>query len=103
MLMKKDRSFPLYDLLALSMPEVDEVDIKSYAAAKVPSIEAQKLIHFALGIFWKASIHSWKKEKGKPRINLGRHSEEIRRYLLERRIFHLTWRSWSTLWLRIRQ
>jgi hypothetical protein len=35
-----------------------------------------------MGIFWKASVHSWKKEKGDPRIKLGPYSDVIRRYLL---------------------
>jgi hypothetical protein len=82
MLMKKDRSFPLYDLLVRSTPEVDDGDVKAYAASRIPAIDVQRIAHFAMGIFWKASIHSWKKDKGKPRIKLGRYSETIRRYLL---------------------
>jgi hypothetical protein len=81
MLMRKDRSFPLYELLK-SRNEFDEADGKAFFASKIPEIEVKKLTHFAMGIFWKASVHSWKKEKGKPRINLGRYSEAIRRYLI---------------------
>jgi hypothetical protein len=79
MLMKKDRSFPLYDLLK-SKSEFEELDGKAFFAAKIPEVDVKKLTHFAMGIFWKASVHSWKKEKGKPRITLGRYSEAIRRY-----------------------
>ena len=82
MLMKKDRSFPLYDVLARTTPEVDEDDVKAYAALMIPEIDVKKLSHFAMGIFWKASVHSWKKERGEPRIKLGPYSEIIRRYLL---------------------
>jgi hypothetical protein len=81
MLMKKDRSFPLYDLLK-SKNEFDEAEGKAFFAARIPEIDVKKLTHFAMGIFWKASVHSWKKEKGKSRINLGRYSEAIRQYLI---------------------
>lgn len=81
-LLKKDRSFLLYDLLIRSAPEVDEIDAKSYSAALIPEIDVAKLTHFAMGIFWKASVHSWKKQKGDPRIKLGPYSDVIRRYLL---------------------
>jgi hypothetical protein len=81
MLMKKDRSFPLYDLLK-SRNEFADAEEKVFFASKIPEIDVKKLTHFAMGIFWKASVHSWKREKGKPRINLGRFSDAIRRYLL---------------------
>jgi hypothetical protein len=82
MLMKKDRSFPLYALLQQSTLHVDEEDVKTYQASNIPGINVEKLAHFAMGIFWKASVHSWKKEKGDPRIKLGPYSEVIRRYLI---------------------
>src|ERR1700741_40592 len=31
-----------------------------YYAAKNPDIHVEKIIHFAMGIFWKAGVHSWK-------------------------------------------
>jgi hypothetical protein len=81
MLMKKDRSFPLYDLLK-PHEYFNEPDVCAYLAARIPEIDVKKLTHFAMGIFWKASVHSWKRQKGKPRIQLGKYSEAIRRYLL---------------------
>jgi hypothetical protein len=44
-------------------------------------IEVEKLTHFALGLFWKASVHSWKGGTTDPRIDLGPYSEEIRKWL----------------------
>lgn len=81
MLMRKDRTFPLYDILAAATPEFDEPDLKAYSASKIPAIDVAKLTHFAMGIFWKASIHTWKKQPSDPRIKLGPYSEAIRRYL----------------------
>jgi len=43
-----------------------------YARSK-PEIDVEKLTHFALGIFWKAGVHSWKKNK-----NLGVYGQPLR-------------------------
>jgi len=32
---------------------------RGYAAFRNPEIEVDKLIHFAMGVYWKASVHSW--------------------------------------------
>ena len=52
-----------------------------YRAAKNPEIKVDKLTHFALGMFWKASVHSWSGTATAPRIGLGPYSEEIRAWL----------------------
>ena len=82
LLMKKDRGFPLYDILRRYALEFDEEDVKAYLGSAIPEIDVNKLTHFAMGIFWKASVHSWKKEKAEPRIKLGPYSNVIRRYLM---------------------
>ena len=81
MLMRKDRAFPLYEILAGATPEWAEPDMTLYSAAKIPAIDVAKLTHFAMGIFWKASVHNWAKQAGDPRIKLGPYSEVIRKYL----------------------
>ena len=40
------------------------------------------LTHFAMGIFWKAAIHSWSGSETAPLIDLGPYTESVRRYLL---------------------
>jgi hypothetical protein len=52
-----------------------------YLATQNPEIEVEKLTHFALGLFWKASVHSWRGDTTRPRIDLGPYSEEIRKWL----------------------
>ena len=76
-----ERSFPLYDLLTKASPLFDEDGMVVYLAAQNPEIEVVKLTHFALGLFWKASAHSWKGATADPRIGLGPYSEEIRKWL----------------------
>ena len=76
-----DGAFPFSTLLRTQPPLFDETDVQVYAVAKNPVINRSALIHFALGIFWKASVHSWKGSTTEPRIDLGTHSEALRKYL----------------------
>jgi hypothetical protein len=76
-----DGSFPFHDLLTKMDPAVVHGDAKLYATAKNPEIDTTKLMHFAMGIFWKASVHSWRGGETDPLIDLGAYAEPIRKYL----------------------
>lgn len=76
-----ERTFPLYDLLTKYPPDFDQEGLAVYFAAKNPEIKVNKLTHFAIGMFWKASVHSWSGTQSEPRINLGPYSEKIRTWL----------------------
>ena len=54
-----ERTFPLYDVLTKVPPLFDEDGMVVYLAGQNPEIAVEKLTHFALGLFWKASVHSW--------------------------------------------
>jgi hypothetical protein len=77
-----ERTFPLYDMLTKVPPDFDEDGMGVYFAAKNPEIKIDKLVHFALGLFWKASVHPWKAGRIEPRIELGPYSEDIRKWLI---------------------
>lgn len=77
-----ERTFPLYDLLTKFPPVFDEDGMVVYLAAQIPEIDVGKVTHFALGLFWKASVHSWRGDRTDPRIDLGPYSEAIRKWLL---------------------
>jgi hypothetical protein len=55
--------FGLFDLLKIMTPDGTENGYDGYSAAKNKEIKADRLIHFALGIFWKAAVHSWTGKK----------------------------------------
>lgn len=74
-------NFPLYDLLVKVAPDCAEDDFAGYAVARNPEISVEKITHFALGVFWKASVHSWRKDETANWIELGPYSEEIRQFL----------------------
>src|SRR5271156_365717 len=74
-------AFPFHDLLSKLPPDIVEGDAAVYAAARNPEIHSDKLIHFALGVFWKAAVHSWSGSRTEPMIDLGPYAEPIRTFL----------------------
>src|SRR5258708_9068726 len=52
--------FPVYDLLTNSPPCAAGPDLSIYLGANVPSLDSEKMTHFASGIFWEAAVHSWR-------------------------------------------
>jgi hypothetical protein len=74
-------SFPFYDLLVKGQPDIVQPDFVAYACARNPQIGFRKLTNFAIGVFWKASIHSWREGRLHPHIELGRYRESFRKFL----------------------
>jgi hypothetical protein len=73
--------FPFYELLTKFPPDVTDEGAAGYAAAKNPEIHSDKLAHFAMGVFWKAAVHSWSGSRTEPMIDLGDYAEPIRKFL----------------------
>ena len=72
----------MYERLVKQQPLEKTENMTIYAAAENPEIDVAKLIHFGIGIFWKASVCSFGKGD-KPRIDLGEGDREaMRRFLL---------------------
>lgn len=76
-----EREFPFYELLRKAPPNYDDGWVAIYYASNNSEISCKKIAHFAMGIFWKASAHSWRKATGEPKIQLGPYSEPIRLWL----------------------
>jgi hypothetical protein len=81
-LARMSRIFPLFDLITSQPAAFDDGDGGMYFTANNPAIKTDALTHFAVGIFWKASVHSWKEDKRESMIDLGRYSEDLRHWLL---------------------
>ena len=75
------RTFPLYDLVAKQPAIINESDITVHSVTDGSEISVQKLTHFALGIFWKASVHSWRGGESAPQIELGPYSDKLRKWV----------------------
>lgn len=79
--------FPFYDILTKREPYEKECDAALYAAADNPEIDISRLTHFAMGMFWKASVHSWSGSRVEPLIDLGKYGETVRKFLQRDRTF----------------
>jgi hypothetical protein len=73
--------FLLLDVLQQQPPDAEEEQYKIYAAVKNPGIDVTQMVHFAMGIFWKASIHSWSGHNNAFKIELGAYRDEVRNFL----------------------
>jgi hypothetical protein len=78
---RMDAGFELYDLLRECPPDVAEDGTEIYAASRNAKIDAAKISHFAMGVFWKASVHSWRGGESEPLIELGKYREEARLFV----------------------
>ena len=78
---KSDGSFGFHDLLTSVPPAAAFDDTRVYFAANTPQVLCDKVIHFAMGVFWKAAVHPWNPGKNEPLIGLREYAEPIRRYL----------------------
>jgi hypothetical protein len=76
-----NKTFPLFDILAKYPAAYEHEAGGLYSAAENPEIHVEKLTHFAIGIFWKAAVHSWKAKEKEPLIELGPYAETIRVWL----------------------
>jgi len=87
-----DEGFPLYEILAAVPPDIVEGESAGYAAKRNPQINVEAITHFAIGIFWKASVHGWAKDRKEPRIELGPYSDKLRQFLRHKAPFpeHIT-------------
>ena len=82
-----ERKFPLFDLLTNRPPAWAENGVSIYMVADNSQIKVDKLAHFALGVFWKAAVHSWKNGDHSTRIELGPYSDPVRKWLLGKERF----------------
>lgn len=73
--------FPLYDLVTAGPLVLSESDYAVHGASQNGRVDVPKIIHFALGLFYKAAVHAWSGTSSEPRLDLGPYREEIRRYL----------------------
>jgi len=79
--------FPLVELLQTVEPDLAGPEWIRYSCSKVPEIQVQSLVHFAVGVFWKASVHCWRTLGRKVQIALGPYEEDARQFLLGQRAF----------------
>jgi len=76
-------SFPIWEMLQESKPLAANEDRVCYAGAAIPGLRMDQLLYFAMSVFWRGSVHSWKDRGGNRHgIDLGIYEEPIRQFLL---------------------
>lgn len=71
LLAKPNGKFPFFDLLLKRPPDCYVDGTAAFAASRNANIDVGSLSHFAIGVFWKASVHDWIKNNGNEQIRLG--------------------------------
>ncbi len=58
-----EQTFPLYDLVSANPPvySVDKTNI--FFVRDLPLVKVKELVHFGMGMFFKAAVHGWQKDK----------------------------------------
>ncbi len=87
LLARLDTGFPLYDMLVKQPASQELGETKVPFAARNPEIETEKLMHFAIGIFFKGTAHSWKGNSTEPWIDFGPSTEPLRKFVLGETLF----------------
>ena len=79
-----DAPFPLRTALATLTPVFVNEQIDLYRVAGVSAFETDKLVYFAMSMFWRGAVHDWETTRGfgAPRIELCAYEEPIRRFLM---------------------
>ena len=83
--LRQDRTFPLRDKVLQGEPLVRAGGELLYHSSRNPGIKRSALLHFAAGVFWKASVSLWHAPVGGValRNSLGpTYEEAFRRYLI---------------------
>jgi hypothetical protein len=76
-------SFSLRDIVTATPPEINEPDFRAFACNKIPEFRFERVVHFSMGLFWKAAAYTWNIIDGPlPRIKLGPYEEPIREFVL---------------------
>ena len=76
--------FRLRSTIQSIAPDRQNADIKVYSLTGNPAItpaESEMLIYFAMSVFWRAGVHTWRYEGRRIGIDLGPYLEPIRLYL----------------------
>lgn len=76
--------FPLQDAIISKNPVFINENVNVYEGRKIKAFDMDRLIYFAMSIFWRGAAREWKSSLGgiAPHVDLGNTFEPIRQYLL---------------------
>jgi hypothetical protein len=79
----RDGVSPLYDALSRLQPVTTYGGDALYATLNCADIDTEKLVYFAMSVFWKASVRSWTHLRAEIGIRLGKYEEPLRKWLMD--------------------
>jgi hypothetical protein len=76
--------FPILDALRAEIPLLEDGGTRLYAGEKVKALDVDKIVYFALSVFWRGAVHEWKSSlhTKAPDVHLCAYEEPIRQFLL---------------------
>lgn len=76
--------FPIFDALNAETPIQEDGGTKAYAGTHVKQLDVEKIVYFALSVFWRGAVHVWKSSlhSEAPEVHLCAYEEPIRQFLL---------------------
>ena len=74
-------TFPLQEAIKGAPHLYANANFSVHSCAGVPRIDLSKLVYFALSVFWRASVHTWRVQDSQANIDLGPYTEPIRKFL----------------------
>jgi len=78
-------NFLLRDILRSGTPVATAEETRTFAASQFSDVQTEKLIYFALSVYWRASAYRWQlRGMAAEPLKLGPWAEQIRLYLLGR-------------------
>jgi hypothetical protein len=83
-LIHQNNKLPLLELLNSYGPGLDVGEFRFYSGDMTPGIDRQQIAYFAVSVFWRAAVHTWRQEDVKTvSIKLAPAERELlRQYLL---------------------
>src|SRR5271156_6072063 len=51
--------FPILDALSAEVPLLMDGGTKLFSGAKVKSLDMEKVVYFAMSVFWRGAVHQW--------------------------------------------
>jgi len=75
--------FQIREALGRIAPVSQNPEHATYSVASVPAIDMERIGYFALSLFWRAAVHSWRTAGSvSDPLEFGPYEEAMRRYLL---------------------
>jgi hypothetical protein len=78
---RDEQTFRIREILQSAVPLSDNKEIRIYSGASITELRMDDLVYFAISVFWRAAVHTWRVDGRGYGISLGPYEEPLRRFL----------------------